>query len=92
MEIDVGVGAEGKIVLNGDKVQVMGAELIEGVGHGHAAGAGPALVVAVEADVEKTGVKSDEGECGDYKPECCGFEKIRTPGGLNSEIQTTISG
>jgi hypothetical protein len=42
--------------------------------------------------VEKAGVKSDESECGDYQPECCGLEERRTPGGVNSEIQTTISG
>ena len=92
MEIDVGVGAEGKVVLDGDKVQVEGTELVERVGHRHAAGAGPALVVAVEAEVEEAGVKSDECECGDCQPECCSLEKIRTSGGLNSEIQTTISG
>jgi hypothetical protein len=92
MEIDVGVGAEGKIVLEGDEVQVEGTELVEGVGHGHAAGAGPALVVAVEIEVEEAGVENDEGECGDCQPECCGLEKRRTPGGLNSGIQTTISG
>ena len=92
VKIDVGVGAEGKVVLDGDEVQVDGAELIEGVGHGHATGAGPALVVAVEADAEEAGVESDEGECGDCQPECCGLEEIRTPGGLNGVIQTTISG
>jgi len=91
VEIDVGVGSEGKVILYGDKVQVEGPELVEGVGHGHAAGAGPALVVAVEAEVEEAGVKNDEGECGDCQPECCRLEKIRAPGGLNSDIQTTIS-
>jgi len=34
--------SRGKVVLDGDEVSVEGAELIEGVGHGHAAGAGPA--------------------------------------------------
>lgn len=91
MEIDVGVGAEGKVVLDGNEVQMEGAELVEGVGHGHAAGAGPALVVAVEAEVEEAGVESDESECRDCQPECCSLEEIRTPGGCNSGIQTTIS-
>ena len=92
MEIDVGVGAEGKVVLDGDEVSVEGAELVEGVGHGHAACTGPALVITVEAEVEEASVKSDEGECGDYQPECCGLEERRTAGGVNSKIQTTISG
>ena len=92
VEIDIGVGAEGEIVLDGDKVEVEGAELVEGVSHRHATGAGPALVVAVEAEAEEAGVESDEGECGDCQPECCGLEKRRTPGGLNSGIQTTFSG
>ena len=55
------------------EVQVEGTELVEGVGHGHAAGAGPALVVAVEGEVEEAGVEGDEGECGDCQPECCGL-------------------
>ncbi len=77
VEIDVGVGAEGKVVLDGDEVQVEGAELVEGVGHSHATRAGPALVVAVEAEVEEAGVESDEGECGDCQPECCGLEQSK---------------
>ena len=91
MEIDVGVGAEGKIVLDGDEVQVEGTKLIEGVGHGHAAGTGPTLVVAIEAYVEEPRVKSDKGERGDRQPECCSLEERRTPGGLNG-IQTAVSG
>jgi hypothetical protein len=91
VEIDVGVGAEGKVVLDRDEVEVKGAELIERVSHGHAAGAGPALVVAVEAEMEEPGVESDEGECGDCQPECCGLEQVRTPGGFYSGIQTTVS-
>ena len=75
-----------------DEVQVEGAELVEGVSHGHATGAGPALVVAVEVQAEEAGVKGDEGECCDSQPECCSLEKRRTPGGLNSGIQTTFSG
>jgi hypothetical protein len=42
--------------------------------------------------VEEAGVKSDQGECGDCQPECCSLEKRRTSGGLDSGIQTTISG
>ncbi len=91
VEIDVGIGAEGKVVLDGNEVQVKRAELVEGMRHGHAAGAGPALVVAVEAEMEEPGVEDDEGECGDCQPECGGLEQVRTPGGFNSGIQTTVS-
>jgi hypothetical protein len=69
MEIDVGIGTEGKIVLDGDEVGVEGTELVEGVGHGHATGAGPTLEVAVEAEVKEARVGDDEGERGDGKSE-----------------------
>lgn len=92
VQINVWVGAEGKIVLDGNEVQMDGAELVEGVGHGHATGARPALIVAVEAEMEEPGVESDDCKCGDYQPECGGLEEIRTLGGFNSGIQTTISG
>jgi len=62
VEIDVGVGAKGKIVLDGNEVSVESAELVERMGHGHAAGAGPTLEVAVKAEVEEAGVEGDEGE------------------------------
>lgn len=87
VEIDVGVGAERKVVLDGNEVKMEGAELVEGVGHGHAACAGPALVVAVEAETEETGVEGDEGECGDCQPGRGGLEKVRMLGSCNSGIQ-----
>jgi hypothetical protein len=69
VEIDIGIGAERKIVLDGNEVHVESAELIERVGHGHAACAGPALVVTVKAKMEKSRVKSDESKYGERKPE-----------------------
>ena len=52
MEIDVGIGAERKVVLDRNKVSMERAELVERVRHGHATGAGPSLVVAVEAEMK----------------------------------------
>lgn len=69
VQIDIGIGPDGKIVLDGNQVHVESTELIERVRHGHAACAGPALVVAVEADMEKARVKSNESKYGEREPE-----------------------
>ena len=59
VEIDVGIGAEGEVVLDGNEVSMEGAELVERVGHGHATGAGPTLKIAIEAEMEEPGVEGD---------------------------------
>ena len=76
VEIDIGIGAERKIVLDGNEVHVESAELIERMRHGHAACAGPALVVTVKADMEKSCVKNYKSKHGERKPEYGEFQKI----------------
>jgi hypothetical protein len=76
MEIHIGIGAEGKVVLDGNEVHVESAELIERVRHGHAACTGPALVVAVEAEMEKSRIESDESKYGEPEPEHRESQKI----------------
>jgi len=75
VEINIGIGTERKVVLDGDEVGMEGAELVEGVSHGHATGAGPTLEVAIEAEVKEARVEGDEGERGDGKPEGSGFDQ-----------------
>jgi hypothetical protein len=77
VEIDIRIGAERKIVLDGNEVHVKSAELIERVRHGHAACAGPALVVAIETDMEKSSIQSDESKYGEHEPEHRESLKIR---------------
>jgi hypothetical protein len=59
VEIDIGIGAEGKVVLDGNEVSVEGTELVERVGHGHATGAGPTLKIAIEADMGEPSIEGD---------------------------------
>ncbi len=88
MEIDIRVGAEGKIVLNGNEVCVQSAQLVERVRHGHATGAGPALKVAVEGLMENTRVEGYEQERGQRKPYCGSLDQI----GMNRLGRVTLSG
>jgi len=50
------------------------------VGHGHAAGAGPTLKVAIEAEVKEAGVEDDDCEGGEHKPESRRLEQARAGG------------
>jgi hypothetical protein len=84
VEIDIGIGAEGKVVLDGNEVHVESTELIERVRHGHAACTGPALVATVEADMEKSRVENYKSKQGERKPEHREFQKIGATGRIPS--------
>jgi hypothetical protein len=84
VEIDVGVGAQRKVILYGNEVSMESAELVEGVGHGHATGAGPTLIVAIEAEMEKAGVEDDDRENGNCEPEGGWLEEARLGGSERS--------